>query len=148
MSDFTSPIEKDPELLKKYGLFFAYLGTIEFLMEELIKIKGGLKQADKRMLDKLLSGKTLGPKISLLADHIPQTLKEGLETLNKERVILAHGSITNRILENNTINYAEVLIEHKNKSRELTIDYLEEANQLAKTVCILLATDFRNSFKK
>lgn len=86
-------IEENEELLKKYGLAMALINTIEYLVGEIIRLRGGLNKANQEIINSLMENKTLGPKIELVKKVLTnQNLVDNLRSVNKDRTKLAHGA--------------------------------------------------------
>ncbi|MCX6784401.1 MAG: hypothetical protein NTV81_00470 [Candidatus Komeilibacteria bacterium] len=85
-------IEDDEEILKRYGLVTALYSSIDYLLEEFIRLEGGLHKANKEIVNLLLDKKTLGTKIDLANKLIIDAeLKNKMELGLKDRNILTHG---------------------------------------------------------
>ncbi len=139
------PIESNPELLVEYGRAFARINTLEYLLEELIIVKGGLGSVKKDLREKLVNKKMLGQKIELAATLLEPTLISKLRSLNDKRILLAHNAtaqeINNSGDEQKPGNYVIGIGE---KQEILTNKFLSDISNLAQELLV----DFHAAFLK
>ena len=79
------PIEDDRELLTEYGRAFAWINSIELILEQLIIFKGNFDLIDKDLREKLIERKMFGQKIELATTLLEPELITELRLLNKKR---------------------------------------------------------------
>ena len=86
------PIERDGELLKKYGLASALFASTDYLLGEMIRFNGGLHKANQNLVNDMLDKKTFGYKFNLSKNLIAnEELISKLEQAVSDRNTLAHG---------------------------------------------------------
>jgi hypothetical protein len=140
------PIEDDRELLTEYGRAFAWINSIELILEQLIVFKGNFHLIDKDLREKLIEKKMLGQKIELATTLLEPELIKELRLLNSKRTFLAHNAIVQEIHfssdgEQKIGNY---VVGTGEKREILTIDFLLDIIKLAQS----LSTKLHNAFLK
>ena len=127
----TLPIEKDEKLLTEYGRVFAYINIVEGNLDLFIIYKSGLMTGDKiiyKILDELMMGK----KISIAKEFLLKDLTKKLWRLNDNRILLAHGVVSEEASGNPIIGTGKLSINHKQKKYSFDIKFLEETFKIAK----------------
>ena len=91
MTDIQIPIEKNPVLLQKYGLATALYASADYLLGEMIRLKGGLHKANQDVVNALMENKTMGPKIGLAKEiGVREELSSLFPQVLEDRNLLAH----------------------------------------------------------
>ncbi len=99
------PIEKNRELIIKYGTAFAWFSRVEQLLELLIIMEGKLYRINEKLINSFLNKKTLGNKIHIAKDILDSVLIKELNELNEKRISLVHGNFNYNPEIHNFDNY-------------------------------------------
>jgi|GEM_PF-3790315 len=141
------PIENNQRLLTEYGRFFAWLNRAEALLEELIKLKGGLYGygVKKELISSIFENKGFGYKINIARCLLDEDLFESLKRLNTERNKIIHGFFNFDYKLQDNENFPVI---HKNKSYNINEDYVKNIIEQAKNVNLNLEKLFMTAIKE
>jgi len=142
------PIEDDKDLLVEYGRVFAWINSIEMMLQQLICFKGNLHLIDKTLKEKLLGRKTLGQKIEIAIGLIDPELITELRLLNEKRVLLAHNATAQELyLSDKEQKKGNHVIGIGEKQQILTVNFLHEITELAQSLSVKLHGAFLKGTK-
>jgi len=124
-------VEKDEKLLTEYGRVFAYINIVEGNLDIFISCQSGLT-TDSKIIYKILDELMMGKKINIAKEFLSKDLIKKLWRLNDNRILLAHGVVSEEVSDNIAIGTGKLLINHKHKKTPFDISFLEETFELAK----------------
>jgi hypothetical protein len=136
----TLPIEKNPELLQRYGLAVALLSTAEYLLGEMVRLNGGLYHANQELVNELMMHRTFGSQIALarkigIRDELEHLLQPAVEDRNR----LAHGV---------TVEQGDVLkLMHRKGFHDLDKITLDDIIERARALCMEVTKEIQTKFE-
>lgn len=125
------PIEKNEKLLTEYGRVFAYINIVEGNLDIFIECQSGL-MTDYKIIYKILDELMMGKKINIAQEFLSKDLIKKLWRLNDNRILLAHGVVSEESYDNSVNGMGKLLINHKHKKAPFDMKFLEETFELAK----------------
>ena len=88
-----------------------------------------------KIVDKILDELMMGKKINIAKEYLSDSLIKKLWKLNNNRILLAHGVVSEENCGNNLVaRTGKLIINHKQKKISFSKKFLEETVELAKEV--------------
>jgi hypothetical protein len=150
--------DDNPDLLLEYGRAFAWLNSVESILNFVIwsylthavtiKITGGIHD-ESGIVNQMMDDMMLGKKIKLLEKVLNKELIKDLWELNESRILLAHGVFERlSVIDENDIEVPLApIFAHKKTVKPLSVNFFKSITQKAEDIYKRLWVEYLNRLK-